>query len=109
AWPRIPDRCNSSLIQQIRESGCVDDDPCGTVLYSLFHVRRSSRDARSPYVHCLGIMDFSPFEQLSWIRRASLLCLLAVLSGLLFPLTLRPESGGGSTGRVSLDFNDVEL
>jgi general secretion pathway protein D len=54
-------------------------------------------------------MDFPPFEQLSWIRRVSLLCLLAVLSGSLFPLTLRAESGGGSTGRVSLDFNDVEL
>jgi general secretion pathway protein D len=54
-------------------------------------------------------MDFPPFEQLSWIRRVSLLCLLAVLSGLLVPLTLRAESGGGSTGRVSLDFNDVEL
>jgi general secretion pathway protein D len=96
-------------MHQIRESGCVDDEPCGTVLYSLFHVRRSSGDERSPYVHCLGIMDFPPFEQLSWIRRVSLLCLLAVLSGSLFPLTLRAESGGGSTGRVSLDFNDVEL
>jgi general secretion pathway protein D len=54
-------------------------------------------------------MDFPPSEQLSWIRQVSLLCLLAVLSGILFPLTLRAESGGGSTGRVSLDFNDVEL
>ena len=54
-------------------------------------------------------MHVPPFEQLSWIRRISLLCLLAVLSGFLFPLTLRAESGGGSTGRVSLDFNDVEL
>jgi len=96
-------------MHQIRESGCVDDEPCGTVLYSLFHVRRSSGDERSPYVHCLGIMDFPPFEQLSWIRRVALLCLLAVLSGFLVPPTLRAESGGGSTGRVSLDFNDVEL
>jgi general secretion pathway protein D len=54
-------------------------------------------------------MDFPPSEQLSWIRQVSLLCVLAVLSGILFPLTLRAESGGGSTGRVSLDFNDVEL
>jgi general secretion pathway protein D len=54
-------------------------------------------------------MDFPPSEQLSWIRQVSFLCLLAVLSGILFPLTLRAESGGGSTGRVSLDFNDVEL
>lgn len=96
-------------MHRIRESGCVDDEPYVTVLYSLFHVRRSSGDEGSPYVHCLGIMDFSPFEQLSWIRRVSLLCLLTVLSGPLFPLTLRAESGGGSTGRVSLDFNDVEL
>jgi general secretion pathway protein D len=96
-------------MHQIRESGCVDDEPCGTVLYSLFQVRRSSGDERSPYVHCLEIMDFPPFEQLSWIRRVSLLCLLAVLSGSQLPLTLRAESGGGPTGRVSLDFNDVEL
>lgn len=96
-------------MHRIRESGCVDGEPCGTVLYSLFHVRRSSGDGRSPSVHCLGIMDFPPFERLSWIRRVSLLCLLAVLSGFLFPLNPRAESGGGSTGRVSLDFNDVEL
>ena len=33
-----PDRCNSSLTRPIHESGCVDDRPCGTVHYSLFHV-----------------------------------------------------------------------
>jgi general secretion pathway protein D len=54
-------------------------------------------------------MDFFSFRQLSWIRQATLVCLLAVLSGLLLPLTLRAESGGNATGRVSLDFNDVEL
>ncbi|MEP6958721.1 MAG: secretin N-terminal domain-containing protein [Nitrospirota bacterium] len=54
-------------------------------------------------------MNFPPFGQLSWIRRVSLVCLLAALSGFLLPLTPRAESGGGSTGRVSLDFNDVEL
>ncbi|MGH7148044.1 MAG: secretin N-terminal domain-containing protein, partial [Nitrospiraceae bacterium] len=54
-------------------------------------------------------MDFFPFGQLSWIRQASLVCLLAVLSGFLLPLTPRAESGGSSSGRVSLDFNDVEL
>ena len=54
-------------------------------------------------------MDFFPFGQLSWIRQASLVCLLVVLSGILFPLPLRAESVGNSTGRVSLDFNDVEL
>ncbi|HKO31102.1 MAG TPA: secretin N-terminal domain-containing protein [Nitrospiraceae bacterium] len=54
-------------------------------------------------------MDFSPFGQLSWIRQVSLVCLLLALSGILFPLPLRAESGGNSTGRVSLDFNDVEL
>lgn len=54
-------------------------------------------------------MDFFSFGQLRWIRQASLVCLLTVLSGLLLPLTPRAESGGNSSGRVSLDFNDVEL
>ena len=54
-------------------------------------------------------MDFFSFAHLRWIRQASLVCLLAVLSGLLLPLTPRAESGGNSSGRVSLDFNDVEL
>jgi general secretion pathway protein D len=54
-------------------------------------------------------MDFPSFGQLSWIRQASLVCLLAALSGSLLPHTLRAESGGNSSGRVSLDFNDVEL
>jgi general secretion pathway protein D len=54
-------------------------------------------------------MDFFSFGQLKWIRQAALLCLLAVLSGVLFPLALRAESAGSSSGRVSLDFNDVEL
>ncbi len=54
-------------------------------------------------------MDFFSFGQLSWIRQAALVCLLAVLSGFLLPLTLRAESGGNAAGRVSLDFNDVEL
>ena len=55
----------------------------------------------------LGIMDFFSFGQSRWIRRASLVCLLAVLSGWLLPLAPRAESAGGSSGRVSLDFNDV--
>jgi general secretion pathway protein D len=54
-------------------------------------------------------MDFFSFGQLRWIRQASLVCLLAVLSGLLLPLTPRAESGASTSGRVSLDFNDVEL
>ena len=66
-------------------------------------------DDRSLRIHCLGIMDFFSFGQLRWIRQASLVCLLAVLSGLLLPLAPRAESGGSSSGRVSLDFNDVEL
>ena len=57
----------------------------------------------------LGIMDFFPFGQSRWIRHASLICLLAALSVLILPLTLRAESGGNNSGRVSLDFNDVEL
>jgi general secretion pathway protein D len=54
-------------------------------------------------------MDFFSFGQWWWIRQASLICLLAVLSGFLLPLTLRAEPGGNASGRVSLDFNDVEL
>ncbi|HSL05011.1 MAG TPA: secretin N-terminal domain-containing protein [Nitrospiraceae bacterium] len=54
-------------------------------------------------------MDFFSFGQSRWIKRASFICLLAALSGLLLPLTLRAESGGNASGRVSLDFNDVEL
>jgi general secretion pathway protein D len=54
-------------------------------------------------------MDFFSFVQFRWIRQASLVCLLAVLSGFLLPTAPRAESGGGSSGRVSLDFNDVEL
>jgi len=54
-------------------------------------------------------MEFFSFGQFKWIRQASLVCLLAVLSGFLLPITMRAESGGSSSGRVSLDFNDVEL
>ena len=54
-------------------------------------------------------MDFFSFGQSRWIRHASLICLLAALSVLPFSLTLRAESGGNNSGRVSLDFNDVEL
>jgi general secretion pathway protein D len=54
-------------------------------------------------------MDFFYFGQWWWIRKASLICLLAALSGFLLPLTLRAEPGGNASGRVSLDFNDVEL
>jgi general secretion pathway protein D len=54
-------------------------------------------------------MDFFSFGQSRWIRQASLVCFLAVLSGFLVPLTPQAESGGNSSGRVSLDFNDVEL
>jgi len=54
-------------------------------------------------------MDFFSFGQSRWIRRASFVCLLTVLIGLHLPLTLQAESGGSASGRVSLDFNDVEL
>ena len=57
----------------------------------------------------LGIMNFFSFEKLRGIRHVSLLCLLAVLSGFLLPQILRAEPGGNTSGRVSLDFNDVEL
>jgi general secretion pathway protein D len=54
-------------------------------------------------------MDFFSLGQFRWIRQAFLACFLAVLCGFLLPLTPRAESGGNSSGRVSLDFNDVEL
>jgi general secretion pathway protein D len=76
---------------------------------SIFNARRGPGDDRSHRIQCLGIMDFFSFGQFRWIRQASLVCLLALLSGLLLPLTPRAESGGSSSERVSLDFNDVEL
>src|ERR1051325_1125222 len=54
-------------------------------------------------------MDFFCFKQSKWIKHALLICLLTVLSGLLIPSSLRAQSGGNNSGRVSLDFNDVEL
>jgi general secretion pathway protein D len=54
-------------------------------------------------------MNCFSFGQLRWIRQASLICLLIVLTGFLLPLAPRAESGANSSGRVSLDFNDVEL
>jgi len=41
--------------------------------------------------------------------RLVLFCLLAIVSEILLPLPLSAESAGNSSGRVSLDFNDVEL
>jgi general secretion pathway protein D len=54
-------------------------------------------------------MDFFCFGRLRWIRQALLVCLLTSLNGFLLPFTLQAESGGSVSGRVSLDFNDVEL
>jgi general secretion pathway protein D len=54
-------------------------------------------------------MDSFTFEQWRWPKQASLICLLVVLSGFLLPLTPQAEPVGNTTGRVSLDFNDVEL
>ena len=89
--------------------GCVDDEPYDTVLYSHFHARPGPGDARSLHLFFLEVMDCFSFGQSRWIRQASLVCLLVMLSGFLLPLTLRAESGGSTSGRVSLDFNDVEL
>ena len=89
--------------------GCGNDEPYGTVLHSHFHARPSPGDVRPLHIHCLEVMDFLSFGQSRWIRRASLVCLLAVPCGFLLPLTLRAEPGGNASGRVSLDFNDVEL
>jgi general secretion pathway protein D len=79
------------------------------ILHSHFHARPGPWNNRSLHTHHLGIMDFFSFGQLRWIRRAALVCLLTALSGFLLPVTLRAESGGNASGRVSLDFNDVEL
>ena len=79
------------------------------ILHSHFHARPGLWNNRSLHTHHLGIMDFFSFGQLRWIRRAALVCLLTALSGFLLPVTLRAESGGNASGRVSLDFNDVEL
>ncbi len=45
-------------------------------------------------------------DRLGW---ALIACLLVLLPGLLAPIPLFAESGGGGPGRVSLDFNEVEL
>jgi general secretion pathway protein D len=54
-------------------------------------------------------MNCFSFGQLRWIRQTFVICLLVVLTGFLLPLAPRAESGANSSGRVSLDFNDVEL
>jgi general secretion pathway protein D len=46
------------------------------------------------------------YDRKHWARIA---CFLALLPGLLAPIPLRAESGGGAQGRVSLEFNEVEL
>ena len=66
-------------------------------------------DDRSLHIPAWKSWIFSISDNGRWIKQASLVCLLAVLSGFLIPLTLRAESGGNTSGRVSLDFNDVEL
>src|SRR5207244_6903212 len=54
-------------------------------------------------------MNCFSFGQLRWTRQTSLICLLVVLTGFLLPPAPQAESGTNSSGRVSLDFNDVEL
>jgi len=54
-------------------------------------------------------MNCFSFGQLKWIRQTFVTCLLVVLTGFLLPLASQAESGANSSGRVSLDFNDVEL
>jgi len=74
------------------------------------HARCGPGDNRTLRIlHCLEIMNCFSFGKLRWIRQASLICLLIVLTGFLLPLAPRAESGANSSGRVSLDFNDVEL
>jgi general secretion pathway protein D len=102
--------CSSSSQATNTLAGCVDDEPYGTVRHSHCHARRGPGDNRALRIlYCLEIMNCFSFAQLRWIRQASLICLLVVLTGFLLPLAPRAESGANSSGRVSLDFNDVEL
>jgi general secretion pathway protein D len=57
----------------------------------------------------LPTMQFISLNQCDWVRWARMVCLLALLQGLLIPFPLLAESGGASQGRVSLDFNEVDL
>lgn len=54
-------------------------------------------------------MYFFKSNQHDRLRWALIACLLVLLLGLLAPIPLLAESGGGGPGRVSLDFNEVEL
>jgi len=58
----------------------------------------------------MEIMDFPPIGHLIRVtRQIFLACLLTLLLGFQLPQTLLAQTGGGLSGRVSLDFNDVEL
>lgn len=54
-------------------------------------------------------MQISSQIQLGWLRYALALCVVTTFFSLFSPVTSYGESKSGSPGRVSLDFNDVEL
>lgn len=57
----------------------------------------------------LLFMYFLKSNQHNRLRWALIACLLVLLPALLVPIPLLAESGGGGQGRVTLDFNEVEL
>ena len=89
--------------------GCVVTQPYGTVLRSVSFIFRTNENPLSYGPAALLIMYFLKPNQHDRLRWALIACLLVLLSGLLLPIPLSAESGGGGPGRVSLDFNEVEL
>jgi general secretion pathway protein D len=68
-----------------------------------------------PHEHSRGLADRFSHMQITlpklcgWILWARIACVVALLQSLSAPLPLHAEGGGKGPGRVSLDFNDVEL
>ena len=89
--------------------GCVATQPYGTVLRLVSFIFRTNENPLSYGPAALLIMYFLKSNQHDRLRWALIACLLVLLSGLLLPIPLSAESGGGGPGRVSLDFNEVEL
>jgi general secretion pathway protein D len=89
--------------------GCVATQPYGTVLRLVSFIFRTNENPLSYGPAALLIMYFLKPNQHDRLRWALIACLLVLLSGLLLPIPLSAESGGGGPGRVSLDFNEVEL
>ena len=61
---------------QTRVSGCVNDEPCGTVLHSLFHGPCGPRDELVSRRILFGNYGFLPFRTIE-LDQTSLSCLSA--------------------------------